>query len=1097
MEAGRAWKLHLCGRVELRSSDGTIHPVFGAQPAALLGLLALSHRPVRASEIADLLWGEDRWPAHWQGAVRGVVAKLRAQLGRAGLEPSALASRQGLLTLDVPAGWSTDIELAITALDAAATHLAQSNAAEALAVSSAAREVLCRPLGIEGEGAWLAALTHQVTVAAQRARHLEIDALLAQGQAATAASHAADAVTVDPLDDHAHRQLVHAHLQAGNTPAARRAFAAMSDVLRDELGMAPDAELATLLATSVTAEADRRSTATGSPARAERPFVGRLAERMLIRRAWQQTVDTRRPHLVVIEGPAGIGKTHLARAVVAEAAGKGARWLWGRSRAGVKIPFDALRAAFEDAHADPTRDLHAWIAGHDTGVQRLTPSEHEPSPEPMLDDDRGAVLRDVTASIRAIAATPTVLVFDDFHWASGDTLALVTHLLDGVRAPLLVIVTIRTGAIPTTLASWLADSLRQFDATPIALPPLSPDEVTELIGDLTAGDPRSLGAPSATDALYARTAGHPYFVTEVLREARRTGSLDLSGTPDAVRTWVRWRRDALGAQTGAALDAAAILGPDLTLTRAVAMLGTEEAVVLADLEALHEAGFLDEGTSAGGFSFPHEIAREVVLDALGGTRRARLHRRAGDACAADGLVAAAALHYRHGGPEARAHAVRYLEVAAQQALRLGAWDLTVEHVDAVEPLAPVDSIELVRLLILRGRAFHALGCFDKAVADLRRAVDLAIEGRYAVELAEASCQLVGRSGRGAALGMSDVDRAAHLQRALDALETWPTPDGTHAERELWSVVVAGELGWARLFDGDVDSRIALLDRALDRTTHNPDASLHQRAVAELGRRSVQVLPSHIPERLAAAREVAAFPAGSLPTAVRVAALIYEQEDLLTLGRHAEARQVRTAAAELANRHGHPFWCWAAATWESLALLIDGDPDAAEAALTEAGLMRPYVAPEAVACHAVQTVAIRLHQGRAAEVVDLVAHTADATPHIPCYRAVEALCRAQAGDLDGARRAYAHFERAGFANIPLDPNRLLALACLTDVATDLRDEDGTRHLRALLAPAAELQVVLNCYGGGGAYWGSVADLLERCDELLGDGPHSGRYRAVHV
>ena len=69
--------------------------------------------------------------------------------------------------------------------------------------------------------------------------------------------------------------------------------------------------------------------------------------------------------------------------------------------------------------------------------------------------------------------------------------------------------------------------------------------------------------------------------------------------------------------------------------------------------------------------------------------------------------------------------------------------------------------------------------------------------------------------------------------------------------------------------------------------------------------------------------------------------------------------------------------------------------------------------------------------------------------------------------------------AQFANIPDDPNRMLSLAVLGDVAATLGDQDAVyRGLRELLLPHAGHQVVLNCYGGGGAHWGPVTRILAR-------------------
>ena len=56
--------------------------------------------------------------------------------------------------------------------------------------------------------------------------------------------------------------------------------------------------------------------------------------------------------------------------------------------------------------------------------------------------------------------------------------------------------------------------------------------------------------------------------------------------------------------------------------------------------------------------------------------------------------------------------------------------------------------------------------------------------------------------------------------------------------------------------------------------------------------------------------------------------------------------------------------------------------------------------------------------------------------------------------------------------------------LADTAVRLDDTDAAAILLDLLRPAAGLQAILNCYGGGGAYWGPVAHQLGRLAATVG-------------
>ena len=157
---------------------------------------------------------------------------------------------------------------------------------------------------------------------------------------------------------------------------------------------------------------------------------------------------------------------------------------------------------------------------------------------------------------------------------------------------------------------------------------------------------------------------------------------------------------------------------------------------------------------------------------------------------------------------------------------------------------------------------------------------------------------------------------------------------------------------------------------------------------------------------------------------------------------------------------------------------------------------PHDHPEAQATLGVHLVDIRLLQGRAHEAVPLVAAAADAYPHIAAYRGTLALCLLEAGDVAGARVAYRTFAERAF-ELPPDSNWLLGIVALADTAAVLGEPGEAATLYEQLEPWAGRQVVLNCYGGGGAYWGPVTHHLGLLAARRGDRPAAGDllHRAV--
>jgi hypothetical protein len=71
--------------------------------------------------------------------------------------------------------------------------------------------------------------------------------------------------------------------------------------------------------------------APGSRPTSATPLVGRDRELELIASVWGRAVEERRPHIVDVVAPAGVGKTRLAREVSERVEELGGRALWGRS----------------------------------------------------------------------------------------------------------------------------------------------------------------------------------------------------------------------------------------------------------------------------------------------------------------------------------------------------------------------------------------------------------------------------------------------------------------------------------------------------------------------------------------------------------------------------------------------------------------------------------------------------------------------------------------------------------------------------------------------------------------------------------------------
>jgi predicted ATPase len=169
----------------------------------------------------------------------------------------------------------------------------------------------------------------------------------------------------------------------------------------------------------------------------------------------------------------------------------------------------------------------------------------------------------VAELLRAVGASvPLCVMLDDFHWADGQSVALLKHVAQTVeQTALQIVVTYRDSDLTKehALSGALADLRRIDGVTRIALTGLAATEVAELVG-AAAGHELDADGLSLAGELATETGGNPFFVGEMLRSLIESGaitydetaarwSVDLaavSSLPESVREVIEHRVDRLG-----------------------------------------------------------------------------------------------------------------------------------------------------------------------------------------------------------------------------------------------------------------------------------------------------------------------------------------------------------------------------------------------------------------------------------------------------------------------------------------------------------------------------------------------------------------------
>ena len=285
---------------------------------------------------------------------------------------------------------------------------------------------------------------------------------------------------------------------------------------------------------------------------------------------------------VLLTGEAGIGKTALLRAY-AEAHAGGCRVLWGGCE-----PLSTARPL------GPLQDMAA-----------------------LLDDELAALLDAGAPPPRIFAkvldslqhaSTPSVLIFEDVHWADHATLDLIRYLGRRLPAlPTLLILSLRSDEVaPDHPLARLPGDLPTAALSHIKLAPLSAAAVAMLA---------QRGGRDG-DELYRVTAGNPFFVTEMLAESGVAGA-DL---PVTVRDAVWARLSRLDAQERWMLDLISVV-PGVVERALWTALRAED---VAAAERCIVRGILVRD-AAGALAFRHELARQAVLAQLSPEEQRHLH----------------------------------------------------------------------------------------------------------------------------------------------------------------------------------------------------------------------------------------------------------------------------------------------------------------------------------------------------------------------------------------------------------------------------------------------------------------------------------------
>jgi class 3 adenylate cyclase len=452
----------------------------------------------------------------------------------------------------------------------------------------------------------------------------------------------------------------------------------------------------------------------GTPTR----IVGRDADLDQLRLVARRTFDERRPFLVSVVAPAGVGKSRLleaflegldptVRVAIAQCLPYGQRLTYWPMRS---ILLSIVGLGDESTPEAVRSALGAWLS-----------ESNEPEPERTaeilaatigaaeMDGDRLAVFAAWRRLVElAGERAPQVIVIEDLHWSSDSLLDLVESMLQPrADVPLLMIALAR----PELLDRRPGWGGGRRNAISMALEPLSSPAVAAMVADLLDNP-----AGEIVDAVVERAEGNPFYAGEIVRSlAERLGPLPdpaavpaaIAALPDTVHATVLARIDALQPNSRRVVQLGAVVGRSFEPRSIPAVdASLDSAAVDAAIEDLLDRDLVRQAPPSA-VTFRHILIREVAYSTLPRAERARIHAAAGrwlEAQAnatgrADELAELVAFHLREAvtvssllaepvSDDLKASAVSWLQRAAEAAAAGAATVEAARHLNAAIELAP-------------------------------------------------------------------------------------------------------------------------------------------------------------------------------------------------------------------------------------------------------------------------------------------------------------------------------------------------------------------------------------------------------------------------
>ncbi len=514
--------------------------------------------------------------------------------------------------------------------------------------------------------------------------------------------------------------------------------------------------------------------------------------------------ERERPHIALVSGEPGIGKSRLAREVVAAARLDGATVLTGDCYENEAVmpylPF--VQALGQYVAEESDGQLEVMLGDTAAPLSRLAPEiaarlgPFEEHAEGEGQEERIRLFDAVSRFLRRLAEGRKLLVYlDDMQWSDHGTVSLLQALLRQPTLGRIFFVSTHRGAelqathpFAKAIAQWQSEGL----ATHIRLERLDQEQTADLLRALLRQDqlPKDL-----VESLHRETEGNPFFVEEIVKALVADGRLVRQGSlwrqrrtsgitlPSSLRSAISSRISRISEPCRSTLMRAAVLGKTFDFEELASVSDFDEDTLLDCLDEA-EAAQIVAATQGTAYAFSHDKIREALYEELNPVRRRRIHAR----------VASGLLELRGKDPRVRVedlayhfvasgdadNGFRFAREAAEAARQMFAYSEAVGMLeDALECATKMGDDALRAEVEERlGDILYSWGDIQASTSHYERALELGSDTQRIAEVQAKAAEVYATSG--------DPRGKELAQAALETLDQGTAPGSWALAQTAWS-----------------------------------------------------------------------------------------------------------------------------------------------------------------------------------------------------------------------------------------------------------------------------------------------------------------------